>query len=66
MCAVGVVTDVIGRGPRSVMRLVSSTGAVLRVTPNHPIYVVDNGRFEPAGEVQAGTTLLELTSVETA
>jgi hypothetical protein len=61
-----VVTDTIEHDAQPVMRVRSTSGTTLHVTPNHPIYVVDSARFEPAGEITSGANLLALTSLTTA
>jgi hypothetical protein len=57
------VTGTMAHGLRSVLRLASSANVVLRVTPEHPIYVVDTGRFQPVAEIADGVSSLALTSL---
>jgi Pretoxin HINT domain len=57
-----IVTDFIEHRERPVLRLGTSAGPALQVTPEHPVYVVDAGRFRPAAEATVGTRLLALIS----
>jgi hypothetical protein len=61
-----LVTDSIAHGLRPVLRLEAPADVTLRVTSNHPVYVVDTGRFRPAGEIADGVSSLVLTSLTSA
>ena len=58
-----VVTATIAHGPQPVIRLETQTHGLLRVTPNHPIYVASVNRFVPAAELVSGARALTLTSI---